>query len=157
MKTSAKVIVGGLILFALGTGACSSNNNNEKPESSSKKSLNTTSPQDIETANEESKQVATIDDSIAKIGMTCQSSGETEFTCTWNGKEYRLTKPTSWTTDESLRKQACDQGYINRNYQILSDEASFHIGTDFNEDLQTLNTALIGADAKVAVVAYCPQ
>lgn len=148
MKTSRIVILSGLILLALAVGACSSNNKDEKQTGSSKTSQQTTS-------TEETKPVTTIEDSITAIDMKCQSTGATESTCQWDGKTYIFDKPTNWSQNASLRKKACDEGYVNTNYQMLSDGASFTFTTDYNEDLQSLNTALSGANANVRIVGYC--
>lgn len=155
MNTTVKVAIGVVILAVIGAATFFFINKDDSDTSTD--TNNSAQQQNITVAQEQESEAAavTIDDAMAKIAMSCQSSGATESTCTYQGKEYTLTKPTNWSNDGNLRKQACEQGYINSNYQILSDGSSFYFATDQNEDLQPLSTALNGAGVKVNVVAYC--
>ena len=136
------LLVGGFLMF-------SSNDSTDNTKSTKEQTSSNT--QQKETQEEK----ISLEDAISTIGMDCKSSGAIESECTWNGKKYTLTKPSDWSKDESLRNQACDQGYINANYQILSDGSSFHFTTDFNEDLPTLETALNDASIDAKVIPYC--
>lgn len=158
MNTAAKVAIGVVILVVIGaatfffinrdSGDTSTDTNNSTQQQA------TTATETQEQESEQAAAVA-IDDALAAIAASCQPSGATESTCTYKGKEYTLTKPSNWSNDGNLRKQACEQGYVNSNYQILSNGSSFYFTTDNNEDLQSLSTALNNAGAEVTVVAYC--
>lgn len=89
-----------------------------------------------------------------KIGMTCVGS-DVGMDCEWNNTEYSFLIPVSWENDRAKRIQACQEGYINEGYNIVSDGESWYATTDYEEG----NTALTSAFSKIGfenrVVSYC--
>lgn len=157
MSAGVKIVIGIVVLAAIGAAGffiLNKDASNGSSTASQQKNTAGTSPAE-EQQSEETSQAITIDDAIATANISCTSSGATESSCTFKGKEYTLTKPTDWDKDKELRKQACDQGYINSNYQILTGSNSFYFSTDYNEDLKTLSKALNDAGADVSLAAYC--
>jgi hypothetical protein len=140
-KTALGVIA--IISVIILTGCSKENNNDPRVSASEKKDVATTKTKGI-----------SLEDAYKKIGMEC-SGPDFQATCSWNGISYTLSKPSDWNKDVQLRNKACDEGYINPEYLLASDDQSWRISTDQNEDTVKLTDALTEAGLKAKAVRYC--
>ncbi|MGH7195292.1 MAG: hypothetical protein ACREGA_00765 [Candidatus Saccharimonadales bacterium] len=159
MKTGIKiaggVVVAAIIAVVVIVLVNNGNNPSKTADQTNEPTAKTTQKTQPKSQPKQEAKAVTIDQAVAKISMQCQSSGATQSGCTWNGKKYTLAKPSDWSADQSKRKQACDQGYVNSNYQILTDSKSYYFTTDYNQDLQALSTALNKTGVTAHLAAYC--
>ncbi len=88
------------------------------------------------------------------LGMSCQGS-DVSMDCDWNGVRYEFMVPSNWKQDMNLRMQACNEGYINTGYNMVSDGSSWYATTDFEEDNTKLVNALNEIGFESQVVSYC--
>jgi hypothetical protein len=110
------------------------------------------------TSQETQKETApkvTLSSALSKIGATGSEGPVNGNTYTLNGVQYKFDEPSNWQTSLNQRKQACDQGYINTSYQIVTDSSTWFATTDNNSDYSALVTALKGAGINAKIASYC--
>lgn len=104
--------------------------------------------------NETQKEVMTLSVAQETIGMECEGSN-VGMDCKWNEIEYGFLVPASWENDQTKRVQACDQGYINESYNMVSDGSTWYATTNFEKDNTTLVGALNEVGFESRVISYC--
>ena len=147
------LIAGIVALLLLGGGYLLLKGDNEA-QSTNQSEASPTNPSINNSKKDIAGQTIVLEDAIKKIGMVC-SGPDFEAECTWEGLKYTLSKPSDWSRDIKLRQQACDQGYINTGYLIVSDKSTWTISTDQNSDSVKLADALKGAGAIAEAIHYC--
>ena len=119
-----------------------------------------TAMQNTGNSSQETKQTATetisLSDALAEIGATGPEGPVNGTTYTFNGIEYKFDVPSNWDVTKNLRKQACDQGYVNASYQIATDGSTWAATTDYNENYSALVEALKGTGINAQIASYCP-
>lgn len=95
-----------------------------------------------------------LEEVFKKIGMRC-SGPDFQATCSWNGKSFTISKPSDWNKDIQTRNKACDDGFINPEYLLVSDNKSWRISTDYNEDVVSLSEALTKEGVEAKAIRYC--
>ncbi len=113
----------------------------------------------VDTQEEEQTEVTeavpeemTISKALNEIGATCD---DLITKCTYNGVEYSVNIPTDWINEVSLRQQACDDGYVNANYVLISDGETWYISANYDEEREALKTALLATGLEVVDIKYC--
>lgn len=93
-----------------------------------------------------------MDDALAAAGAEC-ASGTGERDCTLNGVSFTLSD--SWKQSAGMRERACTEGYINTDYQVLTDGTSY-ISSDYDTDYPAIASALEEQGVTVETTDYCP-
>ncbi|MFW6026760.1 MAG: hypothetical protein ACOCRX_10505 [Candidatus Woesearchaeota archaeon] len=95
-----------------------------------------------------------LEEAQEKIGMKCIGS-EASMDCDWNDAEYSFFRPEDWEEDRKDRIRACDEGWINEEYNMVTDGSTWHATTDYEEGNAALQEAFsdIGFDSEI--VPYC--
>jgi len=94
-------------------------------------------------------------DAITAAGGTCGTeAARGEQACTLDGISFQFAAD-GWTRQADARRQACDGGWINDAFQLLTDGV-WTIATDHNADLGTINAALSGRGILATTKDYCP-
>lgn len=78
---------------------------------------------------------------------TCTEGHTQEQNCTYQGIAFTVG---DWASSKPLRKQACEQGYINPNYQVLTN-GDWYITTD-----DSANYAALRSEFGGNLQNYCP-
>lgn len=154
-------VLAGLALTA-GLAACSSTDDTSQPTPSTPAiaaesttetiaSHATPSPSAEEPA---AAAPAGIVEAITAAGGQCGPVAErTERSCTLNGVSFTLAE-TGWESQAADRQRACDEGFINTEYQLLSD-GRWTIAADYDEDYATIRSALAGQRVTAELRPYC--
>lgn len=88
-------------------------------------------------------------------GATCApTSNLDEYDCTLNLVEFRLANA-GWDGLADARADACEMGYINENFQVLTN-GEWYASTSMVKDLVGINTALASQNLNGTVQRYCP-
>lgn len=95
-----------------------------------------------------------LEDAYRKIGMECKGP-DFQAKCSWNGVSFTISKPSDWDKDVKLRNKACDEGYIDPQYLLVSDNKSWHISTDYHKDTVNLSEALVKEGIDAQMIRYC--
>lgn len=96
-----------------------------------------------------------IIEAITAAGGNCEELDQRgERRCTLQGVSFKVSQGEAWTQQRDTRKMACDGGYINANYQALTD-GHWMIATDHNADLEVIQSALANQGVKSEVRPYC--
>lgn len=134
-----------LFVAAMTLSGCSAKVNNDTSQS----------PAPKEVAVEAVKQkVVSLEDAYKKIGMECKGP-DFQAKCSWNGVSFTISKPSDWDKDVKLRNKACDEGYIDPQYLLVSDNKSWHISTDYHKDTVSLSEALVEQGIDAQMIRYC--
>ena len=122
-------------------------------------SENKTKPNSENNSNDEkdSQLIAngmTLSEAQSKIGMECTGS-DISMDCKWNNVEYSFYKPENWEKDKNKRIKACEEGWVNKKYNMVTDNATWYATTNFGEDNQKLQETFseIGFDSEIS--SYC--
>lgn len=126
-----------------------------KEDSSTTTKNNADSTTNTSEAQKETAPKVTLSGALSKIGATGNEGPVNGNTYTLSGVEYKFDEPSNWQTSLNQRKQACEQGYVNTSYQIVTDGSTWFATTDNNSDLGALATALKGAGINAEVASYC--
>ena len=93
-----------------------------------------------------------MDDALAAAGADC-AAGTGERDCTLNGVSFTLSD--SWKQSAGMRARACTEGYINTDYQVLTDGTSY-ISSDYDTDYPAIASAIEEQGVTVETTNYCP-
>lgn len=93
---------------------------------------------------------------MSEAGIPCAQVDD-GFTCAVNGVEIGVGVPRDWIADERLRSRACDEGYINTEYQVVGDDESWYAAIDYHDDGVALVDALAAAGYVTGFFDYCPS
>ena len=97
-----------------------------------------------------------IVDAITAAGGECErAAGTAPRNCTLDGVSFELTED-SWQADAADRRRACDEGYVNTRYQLLTD-GDWTISTDQNADYLTIQDALAPHGINAEIKPYCGE
>jgi hypothetical protein len=156
MKSKTTIIVGVVVLLALVAGVFyfltkDNSNSNTTATNNTESTANSTR----ETLQNEATPTVTLSGALSTIGASGSEGPVNGNTYTLNGVEYKFEEPSNWNTSMSQRKQACEQGYVNTSYQIVTDGSTWFATTDNNEDYSALATALKDAGIEVKIESYC--
>ena len=99
--------------------------------------------------------VVTLGDAMESTGMICSGSGRSKE-CEWDGIVVGLVIPQDWGHDAIQRSQACPDGDINVNHNIVPDGATWHLAADFDSENTALVEALDQAGLSATILKYCP-
>ncbi|MFA5871409.1 MAG: hypothetical protein WC858_01690 [Parcubacteria group bacterium] len=140
-----KIALGAItIVSAIILAGCSKGNKNNSQVSA---------PENKNFAETTTEEIS-LEDAYRKIGMKCNGP-DFQATCSWNETKFTISKPSDWKKDVELRNKACDDGYINPQYLLVSDNKSWHISGEQNEDVVKLTDALAGAGLDAKAIRYC--
>lgn len=93
-------------------------------------------------------------DSITAAGGSCEApEARSEQVCIVNGVEFQLAVD-GWTRQAADRERACAEGYVDTNYQVLSD-GTWVLSTDYNDDLEMIQTTLAADGVNGTIRPYC--
>ena len=76
--------------------------------------------------------------------------------CDVGGESIAVIIPSDWAADEALRQRACDEGYINLEYTVVGDGATWYAATDYDEASAAFMDALAAAGYETSTFPYCP-
>lgn len=94
-------------------------------------------------------------DVITEAGGTCGPvTDRGEQDCELESVKFRLAGGESWTQDRALRRQACDEGWVNPQFLVLTD-GHWTITADHHKDLDTIRDALAGQGVTADTRRYC--
>jgi hypothetical protein len=155
MKNRSVIVCVVVALLVLGGGVFYFMNRDDS--TSTNTAINNTEVKTAETqvTRQEEKKVITLSSALTTIGATGNAGPVNGNTYTFSGVEYKFDEPSNWQTSLSQRKMACEQGYINTSYQIVTDGSTWFATTNNNSDLAALVNALKGAGIKVEIASYC--
>lgn len=108
--------------------------------------------QNQQTLNQERSM--NLEEAQTKIGMECIGS-DASMECTWNETEYGFMIPADWEDDRAKRIQACEQGYINDGYNMVTDGETWYATANFEEENSELVNAFDEIGFKSSVASYC--
>lgn len=154
MKSKTTIIGLIIALLIIGAGAFYFLTKEDSSTATKNKGADSTANSSQETQQEETRAV-TLSSALSKIGATGNEEPVNGNTYTLNGVAYKFDEPSNWQTSLDQRKQACEQGYVNTSYQIVTDGSTWFATTDNNSDLGALATALKGAGINAEVASYC--
>ncbi len=155
MKSKTTIIAVVLALIVVGAGAFYFLT---KKDGDTKATTTNSTSNTASTSQETKKEAAptvTLSSALSKIGATGAEGPVNGTTYTFNNVEYKFEEPSNWQTSLSQRKMACEQGYVNTSYQIITDGSTWFATTNNNSDLAALADALKGVGIKAEVASYC--
>jgi hypothetical protein len=82
---------------------------------------------------------------------------DTGFTCVGDGGEIEVGVPHDWNADARLRQRACDEGYINTDYQVVGDGTTWYAAIDSHEEGVAIINVLAAAGYVTGFFDYCPS
>lgn len=103
----------------------------------------------------EQEAIMSLSSAQELIGMECIGSDVSQE-CIWNDTKYGFLVPGNWENDRALRIEACEQGYINERYNIVTDKKTWYATANFEEENSALVDAFleVGFD-DVVVASFC--
>lgn len=149
-KTIASLAVA--VAVAGGVAACSNNSDTTTDDDNTPPSAAAAGTPAASTSSEG----VSLTDALKAAGAQChdQSDGRpVEKDCTLNGVSFRLST-NGWKSEQSLRRQACDEGYVNSAFRVVTDGNAV-ITAEENDDNQTIIDALEKHGATVREESYC--
>jgi hypothetical protein len=111
-------------------------------------------PESSETSLKILTDSLTLQEAQAKIGMDCIGS-DVSMECQWNGVEYDVYVVQDWEEAQRINNFGCDEGYINRGYNMVSDGATWYATTDFEKDNNSLEVALNNSGLMSDTIPFC--
>ncbi|MDN4488978.1 hypothetical protein QQX10_12455 [Demequina sp. SYSU T00039] len=98
---------------------------------------------------------ANLEDALATAGFEC---GDLDgvLNCAIGGSNVPFGVPDDWAADTELRRDACEQGYLSADYQVVGDDATWYAAPDYVEDAETLIERLAAAGYTTDFFDYCP-
>lgn len=135
--------IGAIYAFSLGE--------NNQPSAGTSNDANEVSQE----AQNNNVSAISIGDALSTIGAVGSEGPVNGNTYIFNDVEYKFEQPTSWDTSLSQRKQACDMGYINTSYQVVTDGSTWFATTNNNSDYAVLMNALKDVGVKAEIASYC--
>ncbi|WP_296667584.1 hypothetical protein [Demequina sp.] len=119
----------------------------------------TVTPEPVESSDAPSPLVTVTDENLIEAfdaaGFPCEGSLD-GVTCAVAGADIPIGLPVDWAADTELRRDACEQGYINEDYRVVGDDATWFAAPDFEEQGQALIDGLAAAGYATAFFDYCP-
>ena len=108
---------------------------------------------ELDIEKQELKEI-TLSEAQEKIGMECIGS-DVSMDCAWSDAEYSFFKPANWESDKKERIRACEEGWINRKYNMVTDGHTWYATTNFEKDNAALQDAFSEIGFESEIVPYC--
>ncbi|UCZ88692.1 hypothetical protein [Gordonia sp. WA4-43] len=148
-------VLSSLTLALVGCSGTETPNAGESTTSTSTTATTTTSSSaaaETSTTTSAAAAAMSMDDALTAAGADC-AAGTGERDCTLNGVSFTLSD--SWKQSAGMRERACTEGYINTDYQVLTDGTSY-ISSDYDTDYPAIASALEEQGVTVETTNYCP-